>query len=334
MDFNYKKICSDLLKSLSTRTANVIERRFGLKLAEKETLESIGGEYGITRERVRQIEEEGLSKIRQKIKEQKELQGYFEASLASFGGAKKESSLLEFLGGKKLQNHVFFLLSSFGNFGKSQESEEFYPLWYLKNENLESAKKIVKSAVDYFGKEKKVVSLDELYSAINADSPKEVFVSFIEASKEIQKNPEDKFGLRNWLEINPKGVRDKAYLVFKKEAKPLHFSMVAGLIEKLPFICQRKVHVATVHNELIKDNRFVLVGRGLYALSEWGYTPGVVKDIIIKTIKESQKPLSKDEIIAAVLKQRVVKANTVFLNLQDKNYFTKTAEGNYTVKEA
>jgi DNA-directed RNA polymerase delta subunit len=123
-------------------------------------------------------------------------------------------------------------------------------------------------------------------------------------------------------------------LVLKKEEKPLHFAQVANLIEKLPFPSQKGVHVATVHNELIKDPRFVLVGRGLYALTEWGYTPGVVKDIILKTLKESKKSLSKKEVLGKVLEQRFVKENTVALNLQDRNYFVRDAQGRYKIREA
>ena len=62
-NFNYQKICENLLKDLPQRTSDVIEKRFGLKTGKEQTLEAIGQGYGITRERVRQIGEEGFSKI-------------------------------------------------------------------------------------------------------------------------------------------------------------------------------------------------------------------------------------------------------------------------------
>ena len=114
----------------------------------------------------------------------------------------------------------------------------------------------------------------------------------------------------------------------------MHFSNVASLIEKLPFDFQNKTHTATVHNELIKDERFVLVGRGLYALKEWGYEPGVVKDIILKTLRDSKESLSKKEILDKVSEQRFVKENTIALNLQDRDYFVRDSQGRYTIKEA
>jgi len=157
----------------------------------------------------------------------------------------------------------------------------------------------------------------------NGTSPN---LSFLEISKKIQKNSEGLFGLREWPEINPKGVKDKAFLVFKKTQKPLHFVQVAQFIDSaLP---------QTVHNELIKDPRFVLVGRGIYALKEWGYEQGQVKDVISKILKEARNPLSKEEILEKTLKQRLVKQNTVFLNLSNKKYFFRTGDGRYTIQES
>ena len=62
---NIKKTVADLLKNTSPRNKDIISRRFGLKTGQKETLESIGASYGITRERVRQIEELTLSQLSQ-----------------------------------------------------------------------------------------------------------------------------------------------------------------------------------------------------------------------------------------------------------------------------
>lgn len=332
MKYDYQKICADCVKGLPQRTVDVVERRFGLRTGQRETLETIGQSYNITRERVRQIETEGFSKIKPKIKENQKLFKYFEEVLTSFGGLKKEDDLLQVLAGDKFQNHVFFLLTNGDGFNKIPEDNDFYSFWTIKKESIKQAKNLIKSTIKRFKKEKKVFSLNELLKDQKLN--KDVFLSYISISKEIQKNPEQRFGLRNWLEINPRGVKDRAYLVFKKEEKPLHFANVASLIEKLPFPCQSKIHTATVHNELIKDERFVLVGRGLYALKEWGYEPGVVKDIILKTLRDSKESLSKKEILDKVSEQRFVKENTIALNLQDRDYFTRDSQGRYTIKEA
>jgi len=332
MKFNYSKICQDYLKVLPQKISDVIERRFGLKSGQRETLEAIGQSYGITRERVRQIENEGLKKIAPKIRENKELFDYFKSVLNSFGNVKNEVELLDVLGEGKYQNQVYFLLTQGQGFEKIGEDDNFYTFWHNDKKSVEKAIKTVNSIIDKLDKEKKIFSLEDLSQAQKEN--KEVFASYIGISKKIQKNYEGKYGLKNWLEVNPRGIKDKAYLVLKKKEEPLHFTAIASLIGTMPFSKLRKVHTATVHNELIKDPRFVLVGRGLYALKEWGYEPGVVKDIIVKSLKQAKRPLTKEEVLTEVLKQRFVKENTVVLNLQNKSYFVRDEKGRYNVREA
>lgn len=342
MEHNYQKICSDILKNLPQRTTEVIERRFGLRTEKRETLEAIGKSHNITRERVRQIEKEGFGQIGPKIKEHQKVFQYFNKTLKSFGDLKKEEDLLRFLGGEKFQNHALFLLTIGGDCVKASEDENFYALWMGNKEAVDLAQKVIKLTVNNFVKKRKPLTLNELFETQKRELSKilgkrlnkNIFISYLDISKKIQKNYEGEFGLNDWLEINPRGVKDKAYLVLKKETKPLHFSQIATFVAELPFPLQKKTHIATIHNELIKDQRFVLVGRGLYALKEWGYESGVVKDIIFKTLKASKKSLSKKEILEKVLEQRFVKENTVLLNLQDKKYFLKDSQGKYTIKEA
>lgn len=327
---NLQKTCQEYLKNLPQRTSDVIERRFGLNTGERETLEAIGKSYSITRERVRQIENEGFSKIRPMINANREIVDNFKQVLISFGNIKEEKELLSVLGGKDCQNQAYFFLANCDEFERIPEDDNFNAFWTIDKKSIDNAKKTIGLIINKFKKEKRVMSLDDLSDGMK----KEVLESYIGISKEIQKNPEGKYGLKGWLEINPKGIKDKAYLVLKKNEKPLHFTEIASLIGELPFSNAKKVHTATVHNELIKDQRFVLVGRGLYALKEWGYNPGVVKDIILNSLKESKRPLTKDEILEKVLEQRFVKENTVLLNLQNRSYFVRDEKGRYNVREA
>lgn len=329
---DYQKICKDCLKGLDQRTFDVVQRRFGLKNGNRETLEAVGASYNITRERVRQIELEGLAKVKKDLEKNQELAKHFEKAFNSFGKVKKEADLLQDLGGDRLKNQVSFLLTNIKGFEKFPEDNNFYSFWTNNKEIVNKAKKVVKLTINKLKKENKTLCLEDLSKGEKVK--KDIFISYIGISKNIEKDPEREFGLSNWIEINPKGVKDRAYLVFKKEEKPLHFTDLASMIEKLPFPGSKKVHTATVHNELIKDSRFVLVGRGLYALKEWGYQPGIVKDIIVQILKDSKKPLSKQEILKKVLGQRFVKENTVVLNLQDKSYFLRNLQGKYTIKQA
>jgi RNA polymerase primary sigma factor len=62
---------SEVLRSLTPREREVIELRFGLRDGQPRTLEEVARAYGITRERIRQIEARGLLKLRQPLRSQR-----------------------------------------------------------------------------------------------------------------------------------------------------------------------------------------------------------------------------------------------------------------------
>ncbi|MDI6602747.1 MAG: sigma factor-like helix-turn-helix DNA-binding protein [Patescibacteria group bacterium] len=319
--FNYQKICQELFKDLSERQKEIILRRFGLPPHQgfgerkRETLEAIGRDFGITRERVRQIEKAGFLKIKPKIVKYQKVFQYFSQYLKKYGGLRKEEILLTDLGGKKQRAQIYFLLTISENFVRFGEDKDFYSFWAINSDFFKAAKNTIEVLSEKLRKIGRPLSLKELG----------VLGSYLEISKKILQNADGLYGLKDWPEINPRGVKDKAYLVFKKLGKPLHFKEITKFIEGS--LSQ------TVHNELIKDPRFVLVGRGIYALKEWGYERGQVKDVIAKILKENG-PLTKSEILERVLKQRLVKENTILINLNNKKYFLKDAKGRYQLKTA
>jgi hypothetical protein len=325
MASNYKNICLEILRDLPEKHKTVILRRFGLQGSDRETLESIGRDFNITRERVRQIESDGLSQLKDKLKSYQQIVQGFSRELKKSGGLRREDALLFHLGGNDFQPQVFFLLTLAEPFYRFSETEEFHPLWTINPASLDLAKETIDSFYAKLKNMNRPMKLHEYKTNSKIDAG--ALISFLGISKIIHKNQDGFYGLRHWPEINPRGVKDKAFVVFKKHHKPLHFTEVAKLIgpETLP---------QTVHNELIKDRRFVLVGRGLYALSEWGYEKGQVKDVISRVLKKTAKPMDKQEILREVLKQRMVKENTVLLNLNNKKYFLRTPEGKYTIQKS
>lgn len=350
--FNYQKICHPLFKDLPQRTKEIILCRFALEEGKRETLESIGEKYGLTRERVRQIEEDGLKRVR-KSPSFSNLAKIFQKFRAYFkeqGGFKRENILFNvFDNFPNSENWVFFLLTLESKFSRFVEKKDLYSFWAEDSKIVSDVKKIIKECRRVLEKEKKPMTFRELSQKISQEP--NLLRSTLEISKEIISLPDGHFGLKNWPEVNPRGVKDLAYLVFKKIQKPLHFNEVTKLIDEFfkqkslelsPFVViqataslnNKKTNPQTVHNELIRDPRFVLVGRGIYALSEWGYQPGVVKEVISQTLKKAKKPLSQEEIIKKVLAQRLVKQNTVLLNLHDRDCFLKTRDGRYTIREA
>jgi hypothetical protein len=323
---NYAKFCSQALQELSARQREVISRRFALsgQKKEKETLESIGRDLKVTRERVRQIERDVFASLNSGAKKRQSVFEYFENYLKKSGGLKKEDTLLTELGAKEEKNEIYFLLSLDQNLKRFSETAELYSFWVLDKVLREPVQKTINSIYEKLKKNGQPLKGEELAKLNSLDSA--TIASFLAIAKKIQKNAKGFYGLKDWPEINPKRIKDKAYFALRDCHQPLHFAQVASLIDSaLP---------QTVHNELIKDTRFVLVGRGIYALKEWGYEKGLVKDVISNILKSAGRPLGREEVVEKTLQQRLVKANTVLLNLGNKKYFSKTSEGHYTVREA
>lgn len=338
INFKPKQVSKKLIGALSERSRDVMTKRYGLgKDPEPMTLDAIGKTYGITRERVRQIENHALAVIRKskQYTEEKPTFDEIEALIHSLGGIIVEQDLLDHVS-KDLstQSHLNFLLVVGHPFTKIKEDDDFKHRWLidndlsekvhnalrklystLKNDDLLSEPDIIKSFLGH------LEDVSEKYKN------EEIAKRWLSLSKKIGRNTLGEWGKTESPNIKTKGMRDYAYLIIRKHGSPIHFREVAKIITD---VFKIKAHVATCHNELIKDPRFVLVGRGLYALTEWGYMSGVVKDVI-KKVLEKNGPLTKQEVVQKVLKERYVKENTIIINLQNPKYFRKNKEGKYEI---
>jgi hypothetical protein len=156
--------------------------------------------------------------------------------------------------------------------------------------------------------------------------------SLLHASKNIERNRFGHWGLADWREVKPKTVNDKIYLILKNHGKPMHFAEITEKINTISFD-GKEANAATVHNELILDKKYVLVGRGLYGLREWGYRTGTVADVIKEILIKKGESMTRDQIIEAVLAQRMVKRATIVLALMNRSMFTKGTNGKYSLIE-
>lgn len=164
-------------------------------------------------------------------------------------------------------------------------------------------------------------------------------MSYVCLSPAISFSPFGYIGTDRHLEVAPANVGDKAYLVLKTKEQPMHFRDLAGSMNEYAKtsssfhpVWQKTIEAQTVHNELIKNKEFVLVGRGIYALAEWGYQKGTVRDVILQILRKARKPLTLEEVIEGVKKHRLVKDSTIFINLQNKKYFERTKDKKYALK--
>lgn len=340
---NLRKVVNEILSSLPQRHQDVVMRRFGIDREKRETLEAIGNDYGITRERVRQIEDYAISVIKkpENFSRLQDFITYLENHIKDHGHVMKEEKLLSDLAKREIQPHLFLVLTLGEPFERIPESERFHSIWTTDKEVFGKIEELFDAITAYFDKIRSLLVEAELLNLLKSEAEKtgldtkdHILFNYLDTVRHIQRDHEGRFGLKAWPEVTPRGVRDKSYIVMKEAGKPLHFRGITDLINQTDFssvVPLRQAFPQTVHNELIKDERFVLIGRGTYALTEWGYRPGVVKDVVKRILAESKTPLTRNEILEKVFAERQVKKNTIILNLQDKSLFKRLGDGSYTL---
>jgi len=308
---------------------------------KRKTLAAIGKKYSLTRERVRQIEAVSLKLIAEKIKEDRLMCEAVEKAvnhLKKIGGVMKEGDFLNelkwlFKNNDITKEQVRFIFEVAGTPHYHLEDNNSYSFWYLDKEARDSAVSFINKLEKLIASKKEDLisnkKFDEIFSqAAKAHNVKDfIALNYAAISKKFGVNPFGDFGLSKWEEITPKTARAKAYLILKKHGDPLHFKDIAKKINDFKLNKKKIIH-QTIHNELIKDPRFVLVGRGMYGLSEFGLKPGIAKDVIGRILK-TKGPLHKDEVVNLVKQERFLKDNTILLNLQNKKHFKKLADGRY-----
>lgn len=332
-----EKVVNDILATIDReREREIISRRFGL-FDRKETLEQIGELLGITRERVRQLEKAVVTKLKQASKDLPhidEIQTTFANNLATMGNAARVTQLAGTLTADNTridQARVAFLSQLCNNLVVVDENDHFYlSVGLAKLHTDKQLKEQVQKVIDAIKKIGEPTSIDKVAEAVK-DTDKAHVAALASTSKHLA-TLNNRWGLIKWPMVNPKNIRDKIYVILHENGKPLHFNEIAKAIKDSDFK-RKDVTTQAIHNELIKDKRFVLIGRGIYALKEWGYSKGTVADIISDVLKKAGEPLHRDEIVKRVLKSRQVKETTILLNLQGKPQFKRVAKATYTLAD-
>ncbi len=338
---NLAEVIEEMFLVLTTKEKDVIVQRFGLDNKPKRTLESIGQQFSVTRERIRQIEKIALGKLRRTVSATRLslVNEIANKVINEHGGVLLETALISEIlnlisSTEDVDRHIIKLaLRINADIEESEKTNLFSPFWRLKTVDMvlitsviDAGIKTLKKKTDVVSDAKIVIQIRQILGDKIESHIDPMIVSCLEVDKRL-KHVEGAFGLMSWRHINPRSIRDKAYIVLKKEKKPLHFVEIANKISKAGFD-KKVVTTQAVHNELIRYEQFVLVGRGLYTLKEFGFTKGTVADVIEALLKE-KSPMTKQEIIEGVLKKRHVKKGTISLNLQKNTQFVRVGRAVY-----
>jgi len=317
------------------REREIITRRFGL-FDRRETLEQIGELLGITRERVRQLEKAILTKLKAtaesgKIAPINSVEKVIIRELSEMGRVARVQDLADrLLGGTSSQldraRVAFIAELAPGLSVVDQNDNYFHSVGILEYGDAKKIRLEVDKIVSAIKKHGEPLTIEELHAQLSYEHPN--YVRALASVSKLLAHLNDNWGLVKWPTVNPKNIRDKIFVILTENGKPMHFSEIAGSIKGSSFK-RKDVTTQAIHNELIKDGRFVLIGRGIYALESWGFSRGTVADIIADVLKKSPEPLHRDEIVKRVLKSRQVKETTILLNLQSKDQFKRVAKATY-----
>ncbi|MBP7670669.1 hypothetical protein KA119_00035 [Candidatus Gracilibacteria bacterium] len=338
------EIVQNLLLLLSEKEKEVITKRFNLDQEGKRTLEEIGQEFAVTRERVRQIEKNALNKMKRNVFNTalSGLNEFVTGIVRSNGGLIRKKNLLTEIKSLLPENQNFEEGPLDLSFALHDEIESvgntinFHP--HLREKaipeyNLKFAANNLINQLQKYGDAKNLTKIHSDLSPVLGEIDFNIVKvkSLIEIDKRLKLLSDNNVGLSEWRHIHPRTLRDKILFILKSEKKPLHFNDIADKISASKFD-NRNINVQAVHNELIRHQNFVLIGRGIYALSEWGYEKGTVADVIEAILRE-HKELSQEEITAKVLEKRQVKKITITLALKNNPNFVRTGRKVYTLKK-
>ncbi|HBB02949.1 TPA: hypothetical protein DCZ16_04115 [Candidatus Peregrinibacteria bacterium] len=348
MDQNLKQVVMDIPKTigglfalLSDKEKIVIQKRFNLDHVKLRTLEEIGKDFSVTRERVRQIEQTAIAKLSRNVFNTPlpMIHQFAITMLQANGGVMREDIFISSILSTILQGEnadvEALKLSLLLDKGIDREGNKIlsYPYFRLKTIETSLVSESLNVAVDLLDKKGKVMDLETLYKGMKDKMKNEAFTdAFLNSALRIDKRikiAEAGIGLIKWRDINPRTLKDKIFFILRKNESPLHFRDITSTIIKEKFD-HKPVNLQAVHNELIRWEDFILIGRGIYALKEWGYSKGTVKDIIT-TLLSKKKEMDRDDIIKEVLKQRQVKKITILLSLSNNKEFKRVGRRVYTL---
>jgi len=325
----------DILKLCNPSEQFVLIEKYGLVSWKPMPMQQIWKKFDMSRERIRQITNKSLWKVRRLISNNKDLNSIIEKSqkiLKENGYILEEKKLInKLLEDKDVNinyNEALLILSSDYELYYIHRNKYFQKFFFLEpvfedliNDIHNTTIKILKENKASIDKDMLIAKLSGLFSKKfpRNETLKNILLNnfnydeLFNISKDIYS-----FNGKVWLywdeKAHPRTMKLKIKYVLDQIWKSTHFTEIAKEVKKTFNL--KSVKVPSVHNELVKWKEFVNVWMWLYWLKKWWYKWTNTLELLQNVLKKSWRAMKVSELIKEVLKERNIKEVTILMVLQ------------------
>jgi len=338
-----------LVKCRNKRSTDVIKRRYGLTNGEKETLQEIGDFYGVTRERIRQIQALTLRRMKRLENDPRNyLIEIAEEILYEHDGIINDEEADKFLKLKcpALSAYGSSLFDLFGDLNWIQRYEigdiVIYSPYFTViplNQLSEFIFKILKNSeggMNTFGIADKINQLNKLWVENNRFNPLTFLWKYCRIDpriEEIIKTNDNPLSSVFRIYSSGRAVISWIFLmskVLENEQTPMHFTEISYKVNELIKESGKKIEVRRAHAVLIENKAFAHSGvKGTYGLTAWGFRKETTPELVEECIKKAGFPLHWKQIFEYVSKYKNTKPANIVSILEFNKRFKKIKNGIY-----
>ena len=344
MEAKLYETLEDLLLGLQDIDKDVVRRRFGLH-APKETLQEIGDDYGVTRERIRQIQNRAMDGITPKAKKHIIILSLSTKARQHLGkvGVKREKTVTKDFArthniSEKGESLLAFLILLSEKLHHHEETNEMHSFISASEKQTRLAKHVLKKILakfasnpekTYTGAEVLSFVEKEIHKHIGVKAKEDELYDFLRILKPIGRNPFGQFGLLDHNQITPSSLAHKILYLLENQGKPMHFNEIFQSLKGMDEIndeflsnrWKKNYNRSSIQNHLIMNPEFVWIGRGTYALKKWGYKEGNVFDRMVELVKKN-KSIQKEKLYELLSVEKQFSKITFEVYIRNKKYFT------------
>lgn len=336
-----KLIEATLDRCTDERSKDVITRRYGLVTGERETLEEIGQIYGVTRERIRQIETRSLKKMRHSNTRSKVPLTQLVENIFSENGYIISSDEADKLIPKVIKNCPFdgsSLLDLISDLGWIQRHKVGDINFYSAKLGEVKLSDLMEKIVLILKKDGGLLDTESIIRRLPFDEKVERAVLHSIVLKFCGIDPRIEEKISNKFTLYSNHGRSKVWVslitqVLEEEGAPLHFTEIANRFHDLfksevQLIDHRRVYAILVENRVFAHTGI----RGTYGLTKWGLRKESTADLALECIKKAGFPLHFKQIYNYICKYKDSRQASIKQILESSGKFEKMGKAIYGIK--